>query len=161
MLLDPLFHLQGIAYYHSGEPEEAKRLFRSAREKLKNIEVSVDSIAEVAAQGFTEREARIALRVSGGRVADAVVYATNKRKELKKVRHWMLTLVQAVTIFVRRWRRKLSLIIFSHIPYWREIDTTRGINLYSFVQLGITDYPDPSADSCRRTRAESEVQALR
>ena len=77
--------LQAIAFYHSGDPVKAKDIMNKAREEFKEIDVSEEALEELVAFGFTTKEARIALRVTGGRVAEAATYAQGKRDELEKI----------------------------------------------------------------------------
>ena len=54
--------LQGICAYLSGHEYQASNLLKKADREFKVLNVSCEALEEVMAQGFSEKEARIALR---------------------------------------------------------------------------------------------------
>ena len=48
--------------FHRGHITEAKKLISSTKTELNSLRVSDEDLGEVIANGFTEREARMALR---------------------------------------------------------------------------------------------------
>lgn len=76
--------LQGIAHYHSGDPDAAKKYLRLAKSEFDTLQVPDDSIEEVKASGFTKIEAIIALQATSNNVTEAIVYAQEKKEHLEK-----------------------------------------------------------------------------
>lgn len=76
--------LQGIASYITGQKSEANLLIQKASRELKNLQVPQDVLEEVQAQGFSKKEARLALRATHHNATLAVKYAQNSR--LKKAK---------------------------------------------------------------------------
>lgn len=76
---------QAIAKYHSGDFIGAKSSLTEAKSEFKDLDASEESIQEVVAQGFTESEARLALRARSGNVAEAVVFAEVRRADMERV----------------------------------------------------------------------------
>ena len=54
--------LQGICAYLSGHTHQAENLVKKADKEFKALHVSNEALEEVMAQGYNEKEARIALR---------------------------------------------------------------------------------------------------
>ena len=84
-LLFRMHLLQGIVAFHQGHRLKATGLLNDAQRELKELDVNADQLAEVVAQGYSEREARIALRATDGSVAAAVSYAQHKREERLRI----------------------------------------------------------------------------
>ena len=53
--------------------------------ELRALDVPDDALAEVVALGYTDKEARLALRAESGNVASAVKYAQSARAERQRV----------------------------------------------------------------------------
>jgi len=87
VLLVRMHLLQAVVAYHSGQLTAAKRLLSSTRNELNKYRVDEFSVREVVANGFTEKEARQALRAiwPSQHVPDAVRHAQNTRQEREKV----------------------------------------------------------------------------
>ena len=73
--------------YHSGQLALAKRLLGSTTGEMNKYRVDDFSVREVVANGFTEKEARQALRAvwPSQHVPDAVRHAQNAREERERV----------------------------------------------------------------------------
>ncbi|GJP40747.1 hypothetical protein CLOM_g405 [Closterium sp. NIES-68] len=72
--------LDAIAAYHSGDVEHARLLLASAQSLFQQLQVSDDSLAGLAAMGFSANEARRALRVAGGNVSRAAEFVILQRQ---------------------------------------------------------------------------------
>ena len=77
--------LQGIVAFHQGHKRRAVDLLVRADTELTSLDVSEDSLDEVVALGYSEKDARLALRAESGNVASAVKYAQNKREERQRI----------------------------------------------------------------------------
>lgn len=75
VLLLRLRLLKAIVAFHNGHRRRSIDLFHQASAEIQRLDVPEDLIDEVAAQGFSRHEARLALRVSGNRVPAAVRHA--------------------------------------------------------------------------------------
>ena len=71
--------LEGIAAFHRGEREVARRALTSARERLARLDPAPGDVEAVRGAGATEREARRALALCGGSVADATALLAGAR----------------------------------------------------------------------------------
>ncbi len=77
--------MQGIVAYHQGHRQRAADLLARAETELKALDVPDDALAEVVALGYSEREARLALRAEAGNVTAAVRLAQRRREERERV----------------------------------------------------------------------------
>eukprot|EP00094_Tigriopus_californicus_P006775 TCALIF_06526-PA protein Name:"Similar to NUB1 NEDD8 ultimate buster 1 (Homo sapiens)" AED:0.17 eAED:0.17 QI:0/0.66/0.57/0.85/0.83/0.71/7/149/781 len=78
--------LQGIAAFHQGHKSRAGALLALAKSELAELDVSEDALSEVVALGYSEKEARLALRATKGNLAEAVTLAQNQREERRRVK---------------------------------------------------------------------------
>ena len=85
VLLLRLHLLQSISSFISGFKNEAKILMEKAMIEYKILNVPPEALEEVVAQGFTEREARLALRAKKHAVPDAVRYIIDSRKRKEEL----------------------------------------------------------------------------
>ena len=83
--------------FHRGHITEAKKLISSTKTELNSLRVSDEDLGEVIANGFTEREARMALRF--------VKYA-----------HYMITLCNTLICLEANQRHLIAETIFSSFP---------------------------------------------
>ncbi|GFN99706.1 nedd8 ultimate buster 1-like [Plakobranchus ocellatus] len=84
-LLMRLYLLQGIVAFHKGDIREAGILFKRAEFVLSLLHVDDNSLNEIMLMGFSEREARLALRAKSGNVQNAVDFIMEKRKEKEEM----------------------------------------------------------------------------
>ena len=73
--------LQGICAFHQGKRAQAKVLLEEVRKDIAKLEIDPDALAETIALGYTDREARIALRANDNNVAGAVRFAQKLRED--------------------------------------------------------------------------------
>ncbi len=73
--------LQAIVAFHSGYKRRAVDLLKRAGSELKRLQVPSDLLEEVCAQGFTPKEARLALRATGNNPTAAVKHAQETKKK--------------------------------------------------------------------------------
>ena len=67
-----------------GHRERASHMLLGVETELRTLDEANDALAEVVALGFTDKEARLALRAEPGNVAKAVKYAEKERKRNEK-----------------------------------------------------------------------------
>ena len=67
-----------------GHRERASHMLLGVETELRTLDEANDALAEVVALGFTDKEARLALRAESGNVAKAVRYAEKERKRNEK-----------------------------------------------------------------------------
>ncbi|GFR78199.1 NEDD8 ultimate buster 1-like [Elysia marginata] len=84
-LLMRLYLLQGIVAFHKGDMREAGILFKRAEFVLTLLHVDENSLNEIMLMGFSEKEARLALRSKSGNVQGAVDFIMEKRKEKEEI----------------------------------------------------------------------------
>lgn len=77
--------LQGIVAFHQGHRGRAAQILLGVEANLRDLDVPDDALAEVVALGYTDKEARLALRAESGNVASAVKYAQNARAERQRI----------------------------------------------------------------------------
>ncbi|KAL3689731.1 hypothetical protein R1sor_016040 [Riccia sorocarpa] len=77
--------LEGVVAYHSGRSEAARQSLASAQQKYHQLQVSDGAVAQLASMGFSTKESRRALRMSGQDIQRAVEFMMEeKRKRLEK-----------------------------------------------------------------------------
>lgn len=84
-LLMRLYLLQGIVAFHKGDVREAGILFKRAEFVLTLLHVDDNSLHEIMLMGFSEKEARLALRTKNGNVQAAIEFIMEKRKEKEEI----------------------------------------------------------------------------
>lgn len=87
VLLVRMHLLQAIVSYHSGHVDASKSKFNSVKNEMSKLLVPKDALDEVVASGFTPKEARLALRSTGGDVTKAIKHAQqvkDRREEIQK-----------------------------------------------------------------------------
>ena len=85
VLLLRLHLLQAISSFISGFKNEAKILMEKASIEFQILNVPADALEEVVAQGFSDREARLALRAKKHVVPDAVRYIIESKKRKEEI----------------------------------------------------------------------------
>ncbi|OAE21604.1 hypothetical protein AXG93_939s1110 [Marchantia polymorpha subsp. ruderalis] len=73
--------LEGVVAYHSGRSEAARQSLTSAQQKFQQLQVSDEAVAQLANMGFTTKESRRALRMSGQDVQRAVEFLMEERRK--------------------------------------------------------------------------------
>ncbi|KAG6556968.1 hypothetical protein Mapa_001384 [Marchantia paleacea] len=73
--------LEGVVAYHSGRSEAARQSLTSAQQKYQQLQVSDEAVAQLASMGFTPKESRRALRMSGQDVQRAVEFLMEERRK--------------------------------------------------------------------------------
>lgn len=78
--------LQAICAFISGHQREARILLQKAQVEFKILKVPTEALEEVMAQGFSEREARLALRATKNQTSAAVrhIIETRQKKETEE-----------------------------------------------------------------------------
>lgn len=85
-LLMRLHLMQGIVAYHKNRRDEARLKFNEVQMELQVLKIDEDSLKALVEIGFTENEARIALREAAGNLTDAVTRIYRKREERESAR---------------------------------------------------------------------------
>ncbi|KAL3854064.1 hypothetical protein ACJMK2_013345 [Sinanodonta woodiana] len=73
--------LQGIVAFHQHNIPQAHHYIQQAEQELNRLDVDGATLTEVMTMGFSEREARLALRASNGDLQGAVVHIMKRREE--------------------------------------------------------------------------------
>lgn len=76
--------LEGVVAYHSGQLEAAKGSLLSAQKKFEELQISDEAVAALAQMGFSMKEARRSLRVSGKDASRAVEFVMNERAKAQE-----------------------------------------------------------------------------
>ena len=77
--------MQGICAYHQGNKSKAELLLKHVQKEIKALEIPEDALEEVIALGYSDKEARIALRAMNNQVSDAVRFANKLREDRARV----------------------------------------------------------------------------
>ncbi|KAL6077187.1 positive regulation of proteasomal ubiquitin-dependent protein catabolic process [Balamuthia mandrillaris] len=78
--------LEGIAAFHNGDISVAERAFNEAEKKLNILAINDEELVALVGMGFSDKEARIALRACGRDQDRAVTYIFTKREEKRQQR---------------------------------------------------------------------------
>lgn len=76
--------LEGVVAFHSGQVDAAKRSLLSAQKKFEELQISDEAVAALAQMGFSMKEARRSLRVSGKDASRAVEFVMNERAKAQE-----------------------------------------------------------------------------
>jgi len=87
VLLVRMHLLQAVVAFHSGQVARAKLLLKSTAQELDSLRVPEGLLKEVIANGFTEREARLAIRsvYPSTNVTAAVKHAQKTREDRERI----------------------------------------------------------------------------
>lgn len=85
-LLMRLHLMQGIVNYHQNSRDEARIKFNEVLLELQTLKIDENSLKTLVEMGFTENEARIALREATGNLSEAVTRIYRKREERESAR---------------------------------------------------------------------------
>lgn len=78
--------LQGVLAYYKGETEKSKNIFNQAEEELNRLKVDEKAMLTVMEIGYSEVEARMALRFSNNHVSNAIEHILTQRQEKRRVK---------------------------------------------------------------------------
>ncbi|CAM6119310.1 unnamed protein product [Calypogeia fissa] len=78
--------LEGVVAYHSGHPEAARQSLVSAHSKYRQLQVSDEAVAQLAAMGFAAVESRRALRMCGQDVHRAIEFTMEEKRKKQEQR---------------------------------------------------------------------------
>ncbi|KAH9290901.1 hypothetical protein KI387_035018, partial [Taxus chinensis] len=78
--------LEGIVAYHTGLLKESHKALKAAQEKYNQLQVSDEALSQLVSMGYTERQSRRALRMSGQNVQRAVEFSLEEKERIDKRR---------------------------------------------------------------------------
>lgn len=116
--------LEGVVAFHSGQREDARASLVSAQRKFEELQISDEAVAALAQMGFSMKEARRSLRVSGKDASRAVEFVMNERakaqekaeEDLRRQKERRLVKFQAIsTLFFLRFHLNKEVHISLHV----------------------------------------------
>ncbi|CAI9718379.1 NEDD8 ultimate buster 1-like [Octopus vulgaris] len=81
--------LQGVVAFHCNKLDLAKSLLKTASSELSQVTIKDEALQQVMSMGYKDREARLALRASGGDIQAAINHIEQRKEEKRKIRKEM------------------------------------------------------------------------
>lgn len=170
-LLMRLHLMQAIVYYHQNKRVEAKAKFNLVSGELNGLKISDDSVKRLTEMGFSEGEARIALRETSGHVTNAVnriQQLRESRSAARKVGRKERKLADKKTI-TAEWVNPKSLASLKDMGFDEDLasvalrecknDLMRAINLLNDAP-GLIASCSNTAVTTKKTKAENQSDSL-
>ncbi|ESN92687.1 hypothetical protein HELRODRAFT_189570 [Helobdella robusta] len=77
--------MQGVLSFYKREHHKAKKFLDKAEEELKSLQVDKEDMMTIMEIGYSEQEARLALRFCKGNVSQAIEHIMTKKQERRKI----------------------------------------------------------------------------